>query len=398
MKEVVVVNFKSPPFIGIGGRRWGKLTHFFLEQNIKVHLVYANWGNQSHLRALDWLQHEMLLPYKINPRKWASYDRLNILEKLLFKWKAVKARWFGEYSIFDEGRWCITDVHKTLNDIVAKNRIDAIFVTGPPFSWVSAVSDWNRATQLPLWVDIRDPWLLANNWGMPDLSNIQRRREEERYRNMFANARWVSSPTISLLDETHLEEQGQKKVHLKHFFDWEDWKGCEGIPIESDLVVYSGQFYWGMDVYMNLWKSIVIEKSGLRWEIYSKDWEKFELFFKDIPHVNIFPDQGPSVFKRIAACSALVLCLADYNKDFFTTKYFDYLPAQKPILYIGPEGKVAAALMENKQNAMNSWFQKDNYFESNGVFEMPKASQKTKLDQEERQARGNCILELLKYD
>jgi hypothetical protein len=41
--------------------------------------------------------------------------------------------------------------------------------------------------------------------------------------------------------------------------------------------------------------------------------------------------------------------LADYNKDFFTTKFFDYLPYNKPIVYIGPDGAVRQFLQKNGQ-------------------------------------------------
>jgi len=389
------VNFKSPPFIGIGGRRWGKLTHFFLNQKIKVHLVYAKWGEESEWKPLEWLEHELLLKYQIEPGKMAKNSHLTLMEKFIFKCHAWKAHWFGEHSIFDEGRWSLSELRSTLDTIKGRYKIDAVFVTGPPFSWVSTVSNWNTQFQLPLWVDIRDPWLHANNWGMQNLSIVQRRKEEERYRNMFANARFVSSPTLSLLDEIVLPQFAHKKVHLKHFFDWDDWKKSDGINIESDLVVYSGQFYVGMDTYMDVWKAIIIEKNNVRWEIYSKDWKRFQQYFHGIAQVKIYPDQGSKVFDRIAAASALVICLADYNKDFFTTKYFDYLPAQKPILYIGPKGKVAETLILDPQNAMNTWFSKDNFSIEKSVFELPQRPNLDFLNGEEKAERGAYIIELL---
>jgi hypothetical protein len=396
MKEVMVVNFKSPPFIGIGGRRWGKLTRFFLEQGIKVHLVHAKWGDSSELKPLDWMEHQLLLRYEINPGKLAKNSNLSLIDKLIFKCNAWKAHWLGEYSIFDEGRRSLSELQSTLNTIKSHNQIEAVFVTGPPFSWVTTVSQWSAQFQLPIWIDIRDPWLRANNWGMQNLSIFQRRGEEERYRSMFANAHFVSSPTMSLLDEIPLPQFAHKKVHLKHFFDWEDWMQSQGINTESDLVVYSGQFYVGMDTYMGVWKDIILEKKQVRWEIYSKDWKRFREYFNGMEQVKIYPDQGQQVFERLAAASALVICLAEYNKDFFTTKYYDYLPAQKPILYIGPMGKVAETLLNNQRNAVNTWFLKDNFSDDTAVFELPKGRYLEQLNEDEKSARGNYILELFK--
>jgi len=41
------------------------------------------------------------------------------------------------------------------------------------------------------------------------------------------------------------------------------------------------------------------------------------------------------------AADVLVVMNAEHNKDYKTTKFFEYLPLKKPLLYIGPEGFVS---------------------------------------------------------
>lgn len=394
IKEVVIVNFKSPPFPGIGGRRWGKFTHFFLSKKIKVHLVHAKWSDYPSEESYPWLHDPLLERYAIVPGKFSRHENMGMKEKIWFKFYALYARLIGGYSIFDEGRWCIQELREKLTKIAEENPIDAVFVTGPPFSWVCEVAKWKQAFSFPLWVDIRDPWLLANNWGMQQLSFIQRWKEEERYRLVFNNARYLSSPTRSLLDELPLPNVEKKKVHLKHFFDWEDWSKWQGTQVEPNLMVYSGQFYVGMEHYMGIWRKMIQDHGHLRWEIYSKDWKKFQAEFAGMEQVVIFPDCGSKVFGRLAAASGLVLCLSEYNKDYFTTKFYDYSPAEKPIVYFGPNGRVAKYLSQFKKNTVNEWYQTDNFLSSPAVFNMHHADDV--LKREEKDARGQQILDLLK--
>jgi hypothetical protein len=96
----------------------------------------------------------------------------------------------------------------------------------------------------------------------------------------------------------------------------------------------------------------------------------------------------------LAAASGLVLCLSEYNKDYFTTKFYDYSPAQKPIVYFGPNGRVAQYLSQFEKNAVNEWYQTDNFLSSPAVFSMQNADDA--LNSEEKDARGQQILDLLK--
>ena len=59
-------------------------------------------------------------------------------------------------------------------------------------------------------------------------------------------------------------------------------------------------------------------------------------------------------------------------------------------------GKVAETLLNNQRNAVNAWFLKDNFSDDAAVFELPKGRYLEQLNEDEKSARGNYILELFK--
>jgi hypothetical protein len=307
----------------------------------------------------------------------------------------------GEYSIYDEGRGCIDGLKNTLSKIAMHASIDAYIVTGPPFSWIVEVTSWKsiHAKNAQVWVDIRDPWLTANNWGMPALSARQRKNERGRYEKVLNESDFVSSPTYSILDEMPEIKASCKKIHFPHFFDWDDWCSCNGLAIQENTWVYSGQFYIGLEKYISRLRE-VIEQADVssKWYFYSKDHETFRKYLGDLTQVFIFPDIGTDVYVKLAKAYGLILCLSDYNKDYFTTKYYDYLPSGKPILYIGPVGGVAKSLSHGKKNGINELPMKDNFTSPPDVFRLPEPNEAKELQMQSLEARCQTFIELLTED
>ncbi len=395
LTEVVLVNFKSPPFIGIGGRRWGKMTKALLRQGVKVHLVRVNWGHQDSQQVPDWMNHPLLVEHVVPCR---FHSKASLWHKCVETTRKWKASLLGEYSIYDEGRDCISGLTNTLSTIVSQASIEAFIVTGPPFSWIVEVTNWVsvHAREARIWVDIRDPWLTANNWGMSALSKRQRKLEQARYARVMQATDYVSSPTFSILEEMPQLKANCRKIHFPHFFDWEDWHACNGLEIREKTWVYSGQFYVGLEDYISRLRAI-IEQEGLsaKWYFFSKDHDKFNHFLGDLPQVVISQDIGGEVYAKLAQAEGLILCLADYNKDYFTTKYYDYLPSGKPILYIGPLGKVAISLSHEKRNGINQLPMKDNFTASPVVFQLPEPNEVEELQKQCLEARCQTFIELL---
>jgi glycosyltransferase involved in cell wall biosynthesis len=359
MSEILVINFKSPPFPGIGGRRWSKISKALIHKGHCVNLIYAEKSPSvvplhfynGLIFPVRW-KHPLLIQ-----NKWKG----KIIQKLAY----VKRRLVNGYTFFDEGSYVIQDLIKGLKFIFESKRIEIVFVSCPPYSWTYEVTVWCKKhyPNVKIWVDLRDPWLQANNWGIPGLTGSQRNLERMRHQFVAENADFISSPAVEILDEFSSNCSAQK-IHLKHFFDEDDFQLTSttgNTSVDKDpFWLYAGQFYVGMEEYMGQWIAAIKSNPDEIWRIFSKDHEKFKQYLGSFQNVIIQDEIGSQIFPWIRAAKGLVVALSAYNQDFFTTKFYDYLPWEKPLVYFGPQGKVHEFL--NRQGTHLQWLQKANVF------------------------------------
>ncbi len=337
MKQVLVVNFKSPPFQGIGGRRWSKISKGLIRKGSVVHNIRAEWtaGVLSGTFCNgDSRSIEINHPF---------YQKPGIVKKLKDHWHLIRTKWTGDYSYFDEGAFCIEELKQALREVLSNNKIQWVFISCPPYSWTFETVKLVKSEfkDIQIWVDLRDPWLKANNWGIPGLSPKQRKMEEKRHRFVGENADFISSPAFEILEEFDKVQLSEKLIHLRHFFDWDDHHSAEPVILfDSKTWMYTGQFYVGMDEYVDQLRNFANTHPDLCIKMFSKDVQRFESFFSSTQNVHCEMEQGAGIFEKMSHVHGLILMLSEYNKDFFTTKFFDYLPLQKPIAYFGPNGKV----------------------------------------------------------
>jgi hypothetical protein len=61
----------------------------------------------------------------------------------------------------DSAIWQIGRIYRDIARIVEQERPDAIWITGTPFSWFTMIHRFKRDFGLPVVLDLRDPWTLA---------------------------------------------------------------------------------------------------------------------------------------------------------------------------------------------------------------------------------------------
>lgn len=338
MKQVLVINFKSPPFQGIGGRRWSKISKGLIRKGMVVHSIRAVWkAGEMDATFCNGDSRAIVINHPF-------YKKPGIIKKLKDHWHIALTKWTGDYSYFDEGAFCIEQLKFALRDLLSNHKIQWVFISCPPYSWtyetVKLVKSEFKDVQI--WVDLRDPWLKANNWGIPGLSVKQKKAEESRHRFVGDSADLISSPAKEILMEFERNSSSCNLIHLKHFFDWDDHHSSD-LEFKSDskkIWMYTGQFYVGMDQYVHQLKQFAHAHSDHSIKVFSKDVNSFISILDSENNIHCEMEQGAGIFEKMSHVEGLILMLSDYNKDFFTTKFYDYLPLQKPIVYFGPNGKV----------------------------------------------------------
>ncbi len=374
-KHIILVNYDFPPNKGIGGRRWGKLAKEFAEQNCIVHVVKADaisdtdksvWSEE--VNSINIIVHSLPRSYPqillTQPKKF--FEKLQYRKAL----NAVKKKYKG--TPYDISLGWETHLVPKLNELVKKHPIEWVFATGAPWDMLRVVAEWKKEHPfIKYWADFRDPWLNARNYGMPFLSPEKKKEEEEKTQSVIQHSDVLSAPAIQILEHfsslNFIPPDNKKFFHLKHFHS--EPKLTEqsfGFSSREITIEYGGEIYLDTEPFLEemskdltkLRESDPALYERLQLNFHSTSFEKIQAIFKHHPCVRISDSIGKKIEDRIAQAHWCIILLADHNKDFFTTKYFEYQTLGTPYLYLGAKGEVLQTIEnENRGTTWGNFFQ-----------------------------------------
>ena len=374
-KHIILVNYDFPPNKGIGGRRWGKLAKEFAEQNCIVHVVKADaisdtdksvWSEE--VNSINIIVHSLPRSYPqillTQPKKF--FEKLQYRKAL----NAVKKKYKG--TPYDISLGWETHLVPKLNELAKKHPIEWVFATGAPWDMLRVVAEWKKEHPfIKYWADFRDPWLNARNYGMPFLSPEKKKEEEEKTQSVIQHSDVLSAPAIQILEHfsslNFIPPDNKKFFHLKHFHS--EPKLTEqsfGFSSREITIEYGGEIYLDTEPFLEemskdltkLRESDPALYERLQLNFHSTSFEKIQAIFKHHPCVRISDSIGKKIEDRIAQAHWCIILLADHNKDFFTTKYFEYQTLGTPYLYLGAKGEVLQTIEnENRGTTWGNFFQ-----------------------------------------
>jgi hypothetical protein len=116
-------------------------------------------------------------------------------------------------------------------------------------------------------------------------------------------------------------------------------------------IVYAGSVYLGAKSYLEEFINQINKYNSknehlVELEIYMDDYKSLYQFQNAA--ISVKPSVGKDIFKVISEADYVLILLAEHNKDFKTTKFYEFLPFQKPYLYIGSLGEVAKNISEDE--------------------------------------------------
>ena len=375
-KHIILVNYDFPPNKGIGGRRWGKLAKEFAEQNCIVHVVKADalsdtdksvWSEEVNSRNIFVHSLPRVYPQILLTQPSNFFEKLQYRKAL----NAVKKNYKG--TPYDISLGWEKHLIPKLNELAKKHPIEWIFATGAPWDMLRVVAEWKKEhPSIKYWADFRDPWLNARNYGMPLLSPEKMKEEVQKASSVLEHATVLSSPAMQILEHftslNLISTKNKKFYHLKHFHS--EPKLTEqsfGFSSSNITIEYGGEIYIDTEPYLEqLAKDLTKLREfnpalyeRLNINFHSSSFNKIKAIFKHHPCVRISDSIGKKIEDRIAQAHWCIILLADHNKDFFTTKYFEYQTLGTPYLYLGASGEVLKSIEE--ENRGISW---ETYFHS----------------------------------
>lgn len=358
--HIILLNFDYPPNPGIGGRRWAKLSRELAEQGAHIHVIKAKYRGKKTSSWSELIDHPHISIHELEPisRLQEKFSSIHVLNSLFFRLELLKMKWLEKGTPYDKSIGMKDSFLNTMKTIAEQHPISWIIATGAPFNlpYYAALFKQNHKN-IKLWVDFRDPWLKASNYGMSQLSANRYDAELKKAKVILENADVISSPTSSALIEFDViasKQEREKYYELSHFADTSNLPSSTSAENNLLTITYGGAMYHGTEVFLEaMAKHLLYLKENnpstyknIRIQFFSPDFEKLKRVFEMVDAVTVHEDIGNAIFEAWSTSDYALILLAAHNKDFLTTKFYECLSLKKPLLYIGPDGKVIHEILQ----------------------------------------------------
>jgi glycosyltransferase involved in cell wall biosynthesis len=251
--------------------------------------------------------------------------------------------------------------YKKVEEILSNEHFDAIFVTCPPFSAFSYVSQIRKKSDIPIFVDYRDLWYESYFSFYPTPVHKHLHKKEE-YNALKAVDRVLV--TNRRIKEKLLKDfpflSFDDIVILSHGFDPEDFERIPAHPKPKNklVIMYSGIFmaYNTPKYFLKAFKELSVERPDIAAEIelqfvgyLGKENRKLvrklnlQEFVKDFGYVN--HDDSIAKIKSADVLWFMVDRLKNIDA-ILPGKVYEYVGAQKPVIACVPDGAAKMAVEE----------------------------------------------------
>lgn len=246
--------------------------------------------------------------------------------------------------------------HRMGKKIVAKENIDVILSSAPPYTTHLIGLKLHRATGRPWLADFRDSWIgwvSAPQWR-PKFSRALERRMERAVLNEANKILTVSRGVQEDLLSRHPEQRDGRWQLLSNGFDAADFTGIAPAPKDDKIIItYVGSLYGARNPehLLRALESLqttqreLLEKLCVRFV--GRVGEPIAARIRSSP-VNFIFEMIPYLPHReslsyLLGSDVLLLIIDDApaNSGILTGKLYEYIGAGKPILALAPEGEAA---------------------------------------------------------
>ena len=252
--------------------------------------------------------------------------------------------------------------YKKIDEILSKEKFDAIFITCPPFSAFDVISKIKKKHDVPLFADYRDLWYRSYfSFYLTPFHRLLHKKKEY-WALKAADRITVTNRKIKeKLLHTYPFLTFDDVVIISHGYDHEDFEKIPAQPKPQNKMVlmYSGIFmvYNSPAYLLKAFKQLTIERPDIASNIelhfvgfLRKENQKLirklkiQTFVKDLGYVN----HDESIAKLKSADVLWFMVGRRRNIDaILPGKVYEYIGAKKPILACVPDGAAKMAIEES---------------------------------------------------
>lgn len=371
-KDILVASYYFPPNPGIGGRRMAKFCKYLVQKGYTVHVISVENPHSESSQWINEVKHQNIKVYPL-PLNYPKVlmeasdtqeKKRTFVKRIHYKLVSYYYSKIQKKRIYDPTFLWEQKFNELAKELILKNKINNIIVSVSPhyYAWYATKLKKILPT-LNLIVDFRDPWLTLRDFGLQIMTEQQKKNEQKIISETIADADYIISPSNFVLDEFRKYSIDiNRMIEVPHAYDLDDIKlfldpASQLVKGDPDKVkfIYPGTLY--SDILPSLLKlndSLnYLKKANIK--IYNKlqfdffvDQTHYSDYFREHSIVKFRKPIGKKIFEEVSKSSVILILYAEHNKNYRTTKFYEFLPFKKTYLYIGPEGDTFNFIRKNK--------------------------------------------------
>jgi len=353
-KKALLVCYSFPPSSGVGGRKWAKLSKYLIRLGWDIQVICKE---PSVNETSPWINDIKGVKYNYLPSKYPSIlnkNPTNIFQKIWYRLCLLFLKTLTHSNYYDRGVFWEKSLTKLVNEIVEKENISNLIITGAPFSLLYYGAKIKRKNpQINFIADIRDSWLDGHYFGFDGLSKTRKEQEIFRLKTVLKEADTVIVPYETMLNEySDLLGLNTKIVHHPHAFD-------EDLLISREMrknqkkfeLVNFGSQYKSQEIQMKSVARAMERMDNIRIDFFTNDhkyksiFESNALIESKVQFHALIPENG--VFEIMHDSNAVLLFVPNHIRDFIATKYMEVIASRVPIVLIGERGLTSEFVVKN---------------------------------------------------
>ena len=349
--KILIVSYSFGDAINVGGKRCMKIANFLSENGFLIYTLSSK--SNTDFANLDFRIKSETFNSKYP--KVLNKNTLHFFEKIFYKIIKTYRYLTLKGSIYDKTKTSEIEIIKIVSNLIIKNGIKNIIVSGAPFSLLYFISK-NFKDQVNIISDFRDPWTWGIGYGMSTMSKKRLEYEKKCEDLVLKNSNHIfcASYDLEIKLNSKLKTYNKSSVVLINSFIDKQKKSVNYLENNKSnkisiahigTIALETEKYW--QTFLNL-----LEKSQFKIEL--KIYGNNNIFFHNeaLKRSNltiIFIDRlsEKMLMKNLTSSDIAVLFKMDVFSNTYPTKFFNYINTELPIISFTKKGVFSDEIENN---------------------------------------------------
>ena len=361
--KVLIVAYYFPPYPRVGGRRWAKHAKYLHRAGMPLEIICGEFLNQVSAWQDDIKEYEKYITrIELKPLYKPWFERhqpKSFIGKIKWQlsyqwWKKRKTRLIGNYR--DTSTPNIESFWSIIQNKLNKGDIGTVILTAGPFNYTELLIRVKQFhPDIKCILDYRDPW----EESLTGLTQKQYDHSINLRSRVHECVDLILTVNEDISNKIRLQKPPCEVFTLPHCVD-EDYIEFSKLSFSRDVsrdfkLAYGGELYGGMEEQMKELVAFIkalFKKSSvaINVDLYVP-YSSYETILDDCPNIKIHKALSTKEYKNVLLnCDGILLFKSPLSSEaFFSSKFYEILCFNKPIVFFGPDGSVSKFIELNQR-------------------------------------------------